>query len=195
MLLRVLEFIRAVLRKFAREKPMETAVTPEISSTPIPVSLASPTNTVASPTVAPSSSAPLRLEVRRFKFLLACTIGKLWIDDQDSGIYTLEDVVRERPGVPVDRWKVQDQTAIPRGLYSVLVDYSPHFKRPMPHITGVPGFSEIRIHFGNTDLQTCGCVLVGRTWSGGDFIGESRLAFADVFAKISAAKSTTILIS
>ena len=69
--------------------------------------------------------------------------------------YTLEDVARE-PGV-----KIKGETAIPPGEYPFIVSYSPKFKTRLPLIQAVPGFDGIRIHSGNGDKDTSGCILVG----------------------------------
>lgn len=101
------------------------------------------------------------------------TIGRLRIDDPDSpfSVFTLEDTVRA-PGV-----KIPGKTAIPAGIYTVVLDFSPRFGKNLPHILDVPGFDGVRIHPGNTDADTEGCILVGLDWKGGDFIGRSREAF------------------
>lgn len=57
--------------------------------------------------------------------------------------------------------KVKGKTAIPTGRYRVVLSWSPKFKCIMPEILNVPGFSGIRIHWGNTELDTDGCPLVG----------------------------------
>ena len=38
--------------------------------------------------------------------------------------FTLEDVVREVPGLRVAAWKVASRTAIPVGAYDVTIDFS-----------------------------------------------------------------------
>jgi len=57
----------------------------------------------------------------------------------------------------------------------------------------VPGFEGVRIHSGNTNHDTEGCILVGRTRSK-DFIGQSRKAFDKLFEKMKKAKNITITI-
>lgn len=82
------------------------------------------------------------------------TIGKLSID----GVHfcdVLEDVVRP------DGVKVYGQTAIPKGTYEVLLTYSVRFKKVLPQLLNVPMFEGIRIHAGNTAIDTHGCLLVG----------------------------------
>ena len=59
----------------------------------------------------------------------------------------------------------------------------------------MPGFEGIRIHSGNTSKDTEGCILLGTTWTSGDFIGNSKLAFNGFFDKLKEAKTATIVIS
>ena len=73
------------------------------------------------------------------------------------------------------------------GNYEVAITYSNRFKRELPLIKDVPGFSGIRIHPGNTDEDTEGCILVGLVWDGDDFIGQSRVAFQSLFSKMQTA--------
>lgn len=106
------------------------------------------------------------------------TIGKLYVDGQFE-CFTLEDVPRAV--------KVAGQTCIPPGVYPVKITYSPRFKRDLPLLMDVPGFEGVRIHTGNTDKDTEGCILVGKT-AGVDIIWQSQLAFNALFPKIKAAQ-------
>lgn len=102
------------------------------------------------------------------------TIGRLYVD----GIYecwTLEDLVRAE--------KVPGKTAIPAGRYRVVVDWSPRFATPLPHLLDVPNFTGIRIHAGNGPEDTEGCILVGRVKEAGRVL-SSRQALDGVIAKI-----------
>lgn len=81
------------------------------------------------------------------------TRGFLYVDDEPE-CHTLEDVIRDGP-------KVMHETAIPPGRYPVIIDRSQRFQRMLPHVLNVPGFTGIRIHAGNTQHDTSGCVLVG----------------------------------
>jgi len=83
--------------------------------------------------------------------------------------------------------KVYGVTAIPSGTYDVEITYSPKYKREMPLLKDVKGFTGIRIHSGNRAEDSEGCILVGQTKSE-DFIGQSRLAYKALFKKLQAAK-------
>ena len=123
----------------------------------------------------------VRLKLNRIQFTEKSTIGELWVDDdEDRFCFTLEDMVRS-PGV-----KVPGQTAIPPGQYEVIINWSNRFKRPMPLLLDVPNFEGVRIHAGNTEADTEGCILVGFNRSP-DFVGNSRAAFDALFAAMSRA--------
>ncbi len=111
------------------------------------------------------------------------TLGDLSIDGRPE-CHTLEDRVREVSGQPVASWKVQGATAIPIGTYQVVIDFSNRFQRLMPHLLDVPGFTGIRIHKGNTDKDTEGCILLGMIEDGADHISQSTVAFDAFFPKL-----------
>lgn len=84
-----------------------------------------------------------------------CTIGTLLIDTIPGfSCFTLEPKTRVK--------ELVNFTAIPAGTYPVIINDSPHFGRPMPLVENVMGYEGIRIHNGNTDVDTEGCVLVGQ---------------------------------
>lgn len=89
------------------------------------------------------------------------TFGKLLAEDGHQLCYTLEDEVREIPGRPVADWKVKGATAIPTGRYRVTLEYSGRFGADTLTIHDVPGFEYIRMHPGNTETDTEGCLLLG----------------------------------
>ncbi len=93
------------------------------------------------------------------------TIGDVTLDG-DPFCYTCEDEIREVPRAPVGTWKVAGQTAIPQGVYSVIITPSARFKRPLPLVVNVPGFSGIRIHPGGSARDTEGCILPGLVVTG-----------------------------
>ena len=123
----------------------------------------------------------MQLEIKRFTFGPVATIGKLYVDGSYF-CYTLEDVVRA-PDAP----KVYGQTAIPNGPYHVVTTFSNRFQRELPLLLNVKNFEGVRIHPGNSSKDTDGCILLGKTIVGPDFIGESRVAFDAFFAKLKAA--------
>ena len=123
----------------------------------------------------------MRLTVRRFITNEKSTIGRLLIDDVTE-CYTLEDKDRQLENGGI---KVPKETAIPRGIYKVIVDWSNRFNRLMPHILDVPQFTGIRIHPGNTDKDTEGCILVGKKVSEDEnAVLESKLAYDPLFERI-----------
>ena len=126
------------------------------------------------------------IKVKRFEFKDTYTVGKMYIDNIYE-CYTLEDVVRKGA-------KVNGQTAIPTGTYNLIINHSNRFNRDLPLLENVPNFTGVRIHAGNTSAHTEGCILVGTTWSGKDFIGNSRVAFNKLFEKLKKAKKVTIKI-
>lgn len=117
------------------------------------------------------------LELKRRWFTAESTLGELYVDGARE-CFTLEDVVRP------DGVKVPHETAIHAGSYDVVVDMSQRFKRMMPHILDVPMFDGIRIHWGNSDVDTDGCPVLGQTHPCHDFVGSSRDAFNLFFPKI-----------
>lgn len=108
------------------------------------------------------------------------TLGQLFIDG-DFKWWTLEDRLHDGPKIP-------GETCIPAGRYQVVMTLSARFKKVMPQLVGVPGFSGIRIHGGNTDKDTLGCILVGgqATTSKGTSpaIAHCAPALADVYQVI-----------
>lgn len=121
----------------------------------------------------------MKIEIKRDTFTEKSTIGKMYID----GAYfceTLEDKDRklEEGGT-----KIYAETCIPRGTYALEIDYSPKYQKMMPHILDVPQFKGIRIHPGNTDADSEGCILVGRTREK-DFIGHSKLTYNELIIRL-----------
>ncbi len=72
--------------------------------------------------------------------------------------------------------KVFGKTAIPRGFYEIVMDYSPKYKKNMPHILDVPQFEGIRIHPGNKEDDTEGCLIPGMDYKT-DWVSESKVAY------------------
>ena len=104
----------------------------------------------------------LRLE-RRYKGS-KYTIGKLFINDEYF-CDTIEDIDRGlKSSMSVEyikKKKVYAETAIPTGTYKIEMTYSSKFKRILPLLVDVKGFSGIRIHRGNTEKDSSGCIVIG----------------------------------
>jgi hypothetical protein len=126
----------------------------------------------------------MNLYLKRIHKTNKSVIGELSVD----GIfecYTLEDVEREV--------KIKGVTAIPKGTYKVGISMSNRFKKELPILFNVPNFEGVRIHSGNVAENTEGCILVGETRTL-DFIGNSRKALDQLFAKMKLAKEITLTI-
>ncbi len=127
----------------------------------------------------------MKLTLRRSRTNDTCTIGSLFVDGTFQ-CNVLEDPIREIKGVPVSVWKIPGKTAIPTGVYQIQITQSQRFKRLLPELLSVPGFTGIRIHPGNTDADTEGCLLPG-TWNGGNRVDNSAKAFAELIQKLNEA--------
>lgn len=126
----------------------------------------------------------MKITVKRLHKTDKSTIGELFIDGKFQ-CYTLEDVERDV--------KIKSETAIPKGEYKVIINQSNRFKRLLPLLLSVPNFEGVRIHSGNSNHDTEGCILVGTTRSI-DYIGNSRLAFDRLFKKMQLAKEINLII-
>ena len=104
------------------------------------------------------------------------TIGNLYI----NGVFfsnTLEDTVRDlnKDGIfNCGELKISGHTAIPYGEYEIKITYSPKFKRELPLLLDVPHFDGIRIHRGNTEKDSSGCVLLGENKQKGKVINSTK---------------------
>lgn len=105
------------------------------------------------------------------------TIGRLSLNGEFL-CNTLEDTDRGlRKDMDEDRvanLKRYGQTAIPTGKYKVILTFSPKFKRELPRLLDVPGFSGILLHRGNTHKDTLGCILVGENKAKGKVINSTK---------------------
>ena len=137
----------------------------------------------------------MRLTLMRIANKSTYTIGKLYIDgcyycdvleDTDRG---LDDDMKESE---ILKKKIKGQTAIPTGTYPVKITYSPKYKKLMPLIDNVKGYSGIRIHSGNTHKDTEGCVLVGKNKEVGKVL-ESRKTFNALYKILTETKEHIII--
>ena len=86
------------------------------------------------------------------------TIGRLEDENGMKICDTLEPTWRDYKGGEL---KIPKKSAIPEGTYRVVVTKSQRFGIYLPLLVGVPGFEGVRIHPGNTNKDTEGCILVG----------------------------------
>ena len=123
------------------------------------------------------------------------TIGRLYIRRQIIDEYrpgtedqyfcdTLEPTWRDYAH---GAYKVKGRSAIPEGRYAVVISWSPKFEAWLPILLGVPNFSGIRIHAGNTAADTAGCILVGKNKIVGQVV-DSRIWLHRLKQKIVEAK-------
>lgn len=123
----------------------------------------------------------MELMLKRKFFGGEYTVGDLFIN---GGYFcnTIEDTLRELPavcpytskGLPCRcKGKVYAKTAIPAGEYRVAMEYSQKFKRVLPRLHGVPHFSGILIHPGNTQEDSAGCIICGKNTAKGK-VTDSR---------------------
>lgn len=99
----------------------------------------------------------IREDSKALKNKESFTPGKLYY----NGLflcYTCEDLDRKLEDGGL---KVKTRTAIPRGIYNVVISLSNRFKKLLPELLRVPQFVGIRIHSGNTAEDSEGCILVG----------------------------------
>lgn len=105
------------------------------------------------------------------------TISKVYINGSYFGCNALEDtdrgLLQTMQLSELQRRKIKGKTAIPRGYYDVRITYSQKYKRDMPLVVDVPGYSGIRLHSGNSAKDTEGCILFGKNDKVG-WISDSR---------------------
>lgn len=139
----------------------------------------------------------MEINVKRVFTCDKYTIGRLYVDgeymcdtleDCDRG---LDDSMDEKT---IKRLKVYGKTAIPTGTYRVVLSYSSRFRKILPEILNVKGYSGVRIHTGNTPEDTLGCILVGRNTKKG-MVTESRKTFEPLMVAIRRGVTVNLTIS
>ncbi len=112
------------------------------------------------------------------------TIGVFTIMGNPFTCFTLEDqdrgLSKSMPLAEIQQAKVFGATAIPSGRYQVIIDMSTRFGKEMPLLVNVPGFAGIRIHSGNTDADTLGCLVLGKEHAT-NIVTNSRVAFSEFY--------------
>jgi hypothetical protein len=137
----------------------------------------------------------MRLTLMRIANKPTYCIGKLYID----GVYfcdTLEDTDRglddKMSEEEIKELKVYGETAIPTGIYPITLTYSPKYKKNMPLVNNVKGYSGIRIHSGNTHKDTEGCLLVGKNKEVGKVL-YSRVTYNALYNILAKTKERIII--
>lgn len=129
----------------------------------------------------------MEIKLIRESFGDTFTEGKLLIDNVFE-CYTVEDTDRKMEE-DLTR-KVNGKTAIPKGEYEVVLSMSNRFQKILPEVLNVPGFAGIRIHSGNSSVDTEGCIILGSINNkvDDDWIGGSKIALTQFMAKLETAK-------
>ena len=121
-----------------------------------------------------------QLILTRITSPLGVTFGRLEIGGPVYKIYaTLE------PSPPI----------IPAGHFPLKFEYSRKFGRELWELKNVPGHTELKIHHGNTHLDTEGCILLGlkHSWLGGlPAVLSSRRALESFIAARSPRQNETL---
>lgn len=130
----------------------------------------------------PEWAKAMNITIERYCFTEKSTVSRLYVDNVFF-CYTLEDCDRKLESGGI---KEYGKTAIPRGIYQVVINWSKRFNRELPLLVGVEGFEGVRIHPGNGPEHTEGCILPGSCTSL-DFVGNSRATFNRLFELMEAA--------
>ena len=145
----------------------------------------------------------MRLLLKRIFKGSEYTIGHLYYEYNDQMVYfcdVLEPIDRglkkTQSEAVIKSRKVAGKTAIPLGTYAITLKVqSPKFRTRywakfcdgyLPTILGVPCFSRVLIHVGNTVKDTEACLLVGRNRMKGKVL-DSALTFENLYKKLKAA--------
>lgn len=126
-----------------------------------------------------------KIIINRKWFTTKSTMGILEVPDAGFQCYTIEDVARPR-GV-----KIYGETCIPEGRHKFICNVSSRFKKVLPLIYNTNGYiltdgygaawTGIRIHAGNTQEDSSGCIIVGYK-RGENMVYESKKCMQDLMA-------------
>ena len=99
------------------------------------------------------------------------------LEDTDRGLtsdMTVDQILKK---------KLYGKTAIPTGRYNITLYDSPKFKKNLPAVNAVKGFTGVLIHSGNKPEDTLGCILIGRNDKVG-WISNSKYWFGLLYKLI-----------
>lgn len=140
------------------------------------------------------------IQVKRFRHHHLYT-GSIIFIDGDFECFGLEDIDRPK--------KVAGETCIPAGVYQVGIKarggFHNRYKARFPfhvgmlQVLGVPEFTDVLVHCGNTIDDTAGCLLVGTgiglNRNNALTVMQSTEAYAELYKKvINAAKAGNLKI-
>jgi uncharacterized protein DUF5675 len=154
-------------------------------STSSPLNLAQKQSKNGESSVAPIASTPLisnsipsgcAVTVVRQKMTNDALFGTLSVDGKQIG-YSMERIA----------------VAISLGQYNAIMELSPHFGFPTPHLS-VPNRTYIEIHPANTPSELLGCIAVGQTIDG-DALDNSRVVFDALVNLLPATEPFLVVIS
>lgn len=129
----------------------------------------------------------MKLLCNRFLFNDNSTMSRFYID----GVYFCDILEDKYRGDDLsDGKKIYAKTAIPCGIYKVILSYSSRFKIWTPEILDVPFFTGIRIHTGNFETDTEGCLICGKKFD--NYVIDSRKTFKELMKKLKDQKDIEI---
>ncbi len=132
----------------------------------------------------------MKVRLNRFVSSSNDSLGMLYIDGKFAA-FTVEDEKRDV--------KVMGETRIPAGIYKLSLVESPKYTARFGHkmimLNGVPGFTGVLIHPGNTEKDTMGCIPPGNVVrynpdGGISRIEESIAAYKRIYPIIAGAIET-----
>lgn len=107
------------------------------------------------------------------------TIGHLYLD----GVYQCDTLEPRWRDYANGEEKVAGESAIPEGTYPMIMRSGGRHGFTVPQLCGVPNFTAVQIHPGNTWKDTSGCILVGLNVKPGKVL-NSRMTFSLLFDKL-----------
>lgn len=143
----------------------------------------------------------MKIVIKREVYRETYTIGKLYIDNEFF-CWTLEDKDRgldsDMSLSEIKAIKVMHETAIPTGVYEVVINMvSPKFSAypfyqevcggRLPRLLDVKGFDGILIHIGTNAEHSSGCILVGQNTIKGR-LTNGKETFKKLYAMMAKAK-------